>query len=97
MNRSQVRQQSRIKLSVTKKSTNKLVDRLTYSPKKHKQKFANKLRSKLQNKAAQPKQLSEVIPESLIFASFNVNGLSLETTWAVEQLLKERNYDVSKV
>ena len=31
---------------------------------------------------------------SLKFGSININGLDLEASWAVDQLLKNRGYDV---
>ena len=31
------------------------------------------------------------------FGSFNINGLDLETGWAVEQLLISRGFDVSNI
>ena len=80
--------------SVTKKTTNKLVDRLTYNPLKHKQKHRKKLKEQLQAKKMAPSK-QEKLPEKLTFASFNVNGLSLETAWSAEQLLNTRGYDVS--
>ena len=81
--------------SVTKKTTNKLVDRLTYNPNKHKQKHRKKLKLQLQAKKSTPAQ-SQNPPDTLTFASFNINGLSIETAWSTEQLLTTRGYDVSK-
>ena len=34
--------------------------------------------------------------ETLKFGSFNVNGLDIEASWAVEQLLDTRSFDVSR-
>ena len=92
MNRSERRMF--LKKSVTKKTTAKLVDRLTYNPKKHKQKHNKKLRQQLQDKTI-PDVPEITPPVSLLFASFNINGLGLETAWSVEQLLTTRGYDVS--
>ena len=75
-------------------STNKLLDRLTYSPNKHKQKKTRELRKKLQEKAL-PVPLPSAPTKTLKFGSFNVNGLDIESSWAVEQLLERRGYDVS--
>ena len=74
--------------------TNKLLDRLTYSPNKHKQKKTRELRKKLQEKAL-PVPLPSAPTKTLKFGSFNVNGLDIESSWAVEQLLERRGYDVS--
>ena len=79
-----------------KVQTAKLLDRLTYCPNKHKQKFTRNLRQKLQRKLA----IKEKTPEpssSLKFGSFNVNGLDLEASWAVEQLIFTRGFDVSYI
>ena len=73
--------------------TNKIVDRLTFNPKKHKQKFVKKLRQKLSLRVA-PKKSSPSPITSLKFGSINVNGLDLEATWAVEQLLTIHKFDV---
>ena len=73
----------------------KLMDRLTFDPTKDKQKVVKKMRQDLQKK-----KLSSCEPSlpksSLRFGSFNVNGLDLETAWAVEKLLEENEFDVNK-
>ena len=77
-----------------KKHTTKLIDRLTYSPSKHKNKKVRELRARLQKKdpvIAKP----EVQDTTIKFGSFNVNGLDLEVGWAVEQLLSNRGFDVN--
>ena len=94
MNRSLSQRNQRLKPSVTTKSTTKLVARLTYNPNKDKQKATRKLRQKLMKNPVKI-NLPKPPPVTLVFASFNVNGLSLETSWAVGQLLKQRSYDVS--
>ena len=73
--------------------TNKIVDRLSYIPKKHKQKNRRKMRQDLQSKAQVP---STVVPSvsTIKFGSFNINGLDFESSWAVEELLKSRGFDV---
>ena len=78
-----------------KPNTNKITDRLTYNPLKHKQKKTSALRQKLQQKKIHP---PKPVPQHpvLRFGSFNVNGLDLEASWAVEQLLKTRGFDVSQ-
>ena len=77
-----------------KARTNKIIDRLTYSPNKHKQKKTKDLRKKLQAKTL-PDSLPLAPLKTLKFGSFNVNGLDIESSWAVEQLLDRRGYDVS--
>ena len=78
----------------SKPQTNKILDRITFSPQKHKQKVTRKLREKLQQKTL-PTPTSPKPKTTLKFGSFNVNGLDLEASWAVEQILKNRGFDVS--
>ena len=78
----------------TKPKTNKIIGKITYNPSKHKQKYTKKLRQKLQEKT--PKDQSPPEPPTILtFGSFNVNGLDLEASWAVEELIKRRGIDVS--
>ena len=75
--------------------TTKLMDRLTYNPKKHKQRKVRDMRERLQRKAPPPVSKPLPPPTKLKFGSFNVNGLDLEASWAVQQLLDKRGFDVS--
>ena len=78
-----------------KKRTSKIVDRLTYSPSKHKNKQRRKMRESLS--AREPQVIdAPATKETLKFGSFNVNGLDIEARWAVEQLLDTRSFDVSR-
>ena len=79
---------------VHKPQTNKLLDKITYNPKKHKQKVTKKLRKELQNKSIQNSAKSKPCSTSLKFGSHNINGLDLEASWAVQELLKSRGFDV---
>ena len=58
----------------------KSLDRLTYIPKKHKQKVRAALRQKLQQKTIKPVK-PVPLPSVIKFGSFNVNGLDLEAAW----------------
>ena len=71
-----------------KAKTNKLVDRLTYIPSKHKQKFTRELRNRLQKKSIIPPKSKEC-PNTLKFGSHNINGLDLEASWAVNDDLMQ--------
>ena len=77
-----------------KTQTNKILDRITFNPGKHKQKVTKSLRQKLQQKTIPVPKTPQPIT-TLKFGSFNVNGLDLEASWAVEQILKKRGFDVS--
>ena len=77
-----------------KMRTTKIIDRLTYSPKKHKRKDMREMKNKLQAKEV-PKTTPPIISQTLKFGSFNINGLNLEAWWAVEKLITNRDFDVS--
>ena len=76
-----------------KPDTRKIVDRITYNPKKHKNKEKRELRRKLQQKS-----LKNDVPKgsstTLKFGSLNINGLGIEAGWAVEQLLESKGFNV---
>ena len=77
-----------------KKRTTKLIDRLSYSPAKHKQKEKKSLRKKLQSKKPPDQSIRE--PSTKIkIGSINLNGLDLETGWAVEQIITNYELDAS--
>ena len=69
--------------------------KITYNPKKHKQKKTRSLRKQLQQKDCQASPSITPVPDTLKFGSFNVNGLDVEAAWAVEKLLKDRGFDVT--
>ena len=73
--------------------TNKILDRLSYEPKRHKQKFVRKLRLQLQQKQL---SLPQKPPEKseMKFGSLNINLLDLEASVAVETFIKEKSLDV---
>ena len=75
--------------------TNKVMDRLTYCPRKHKQKFVKTLRKNLQQQTIPISPQPVTPPTHIKFGSFNVNGLDLEASWAVQELLEKRGFDVS--
>ena len=77
-----------------KMRTTKIIDRLTYSPKKHKRKEMREMKNKLQAKEA-TKITPPINSQTLKFGSFNINGLDLEAGWAVEKLITNRGFDVS--
>ena len=88
----------RISRKIRKKfATKKIIDRLTYSPIKDKQKKVRKMRQELQRKAIPPVRPTPPEPNTLKFGSFNIQGLSIETGWTVQQLLTKRGFDVSVV
>ena len=76
--------------------TNKILDRITFNPPKHKNKVKRMLRTNLQQREQRPPPPAiQSPPSTLTFGSINVNGLDLEAGWAVEQLLVTRGFDVS--
>ena len=80
-----------------KANTRKIIGRLTYSPVKHKNKFTEALRRKLRDKDPVVKPPAPPSKSILTFGSLNVNGLDTEAHWAVSELVKDRNIDVSVV
>ena len=76
-----------------KPNTNKIIGKLTYNPKKYKQKEKKKLREKLQEQKI-PDIHPITPPTTLKFGAFNINGLDLEVSWAVEELLDKCGFDV---
>ena len=66
--------------------TNKIMDRLTYSPVKHKQRKVKEMRQRLQEKPSNHELKITTPPIKTKFGSFNVNGLNLEACWAVQEL-----------
>ena len=76
-----------------RQNNTKIVDRLTYNPKNHKQKKTRDLRKKLQETIL-PSPKPVITPTTIKFGSMNVNGLDVEATWAVQQLLDHRGFDV---
>ena len=90
------RNRSYVKNRSQKIKTNKIISRLTYCPNKHKQKFTKNLRHQLQQKVPPLPPSAKSPPTTLKFGSFNVNGLDLEASRAVDELLNQRGFDVRK-
>ena len=79
-----------------KANTRKIVGKITYNPIKHKQQKVRALRRKLQEKPINSDPPAPAPPKELKFGSFNVNGLNVETAWAIDNLVKDRGFDVNK-
>ena len=77
-----------------RKRTSKIIDRLTYCPKKHKQKHTKHLRKQLQTRDPPAPPKAPTPSTSIKFGSININGLDLEASWAVDQLISKRGFDV---
>ena len=77
--------------------SNKVISRLTYCPKKHKQRKIKDMRQSLQNKKLPQAKVPSPPSTKLKFASFNVNGLGIDTCWSVQQLLDTRGFDVRNI
>ena len=77
-----------------KADSRKILSRITYNPKKHKQRKTRELRKKLQQRESPAPPSIPHVHNTLKFGSFNVNGLDVEAAWAVEKLLKDRGFDV---
>ena len=77
--------------------TNKVISRLAYNPRKHKQKRVKDMRQALQMKMQREPPQASTPSIKVKFGSINVNGLSFDTCWAVEQLLVTRGFDVRNI
>ena len=75
--------------------TAKTIDKITYTPSKHKQKSIRKLRKELRNRQPNIQENKQDPVPSLKFGSFNVNGMDTEVCEAIQHLIKERHFDVS--
>ena len=64
---------------------------------KYKNKFTKASRRKLRDKVAVVKPPAPPSKSILTIGSLNVNGLDTEAHWAVSELVKDRNIDVSVV
>ena len=88
MDRTYRRARTRIRMR-----TNKILDKITYKPEKHKQKFRKALRKKLQNRPDAPSIPKENV-EFIKFGSFNINGIDVESNLAIEKILEQEDLDV---
>ena len=78
-------------------STNKIVDRITFEPRKHKQKFIRGLRQKLANRTERSKTDSVCPQPIMTVGSININGLDIEANYAAEALTQKYNLDVRRI
>ena len=85
----QIKNRTRVRAKI---QTPKILDRITFDPAKHKQKKTRELRQQLQQQKIPGPDPSPTT--TCLFGSFNLNGLDLETSWAVEQLVKKHEFDV---
>jgi len=70
------------------------MDRLSYQPEKHEQKFVKELRKKLAMK--NPKAKPTATFAELKGGAMNVQGLDGETSHALSNLVNDRMFDVSR-
>ena len=74
----------------------KAANQLSYVPEKHKQSFTRALRNKLKNRHIPSSKSAKMPGESLLFGSFNIQGLDLDAYNAVQDILQEKKFDVGK-
>ena len=70
-----------------KPSTNKSVDKITYCPAKHKQKFVKKLRQQLQKVKLQDPSCPPKDANMLKFASWNIGGFDPGTHEPLDSII----------
>ena len=63
-------------------------------PQTPKQKYDKSLRKRLTERAPSPQARTTPVT-TLSLGSININGLDMEATWAIEQLIKRYNLEVS--
>ena len=90
MSRNSRRSRSRQKLR-----TAKVLDRITYSPSKHKQKNVRKMRQQLMLRPCISSIDESPTTPSIKFGSFNVNGMDAETFISIQNTLVSRGFDVT--
>ena len=66
----------------------KTISRLVYHPGRDKGKFVSGLRRKLQSRVVTP-QSEPPVATTLKIGAININGLTLDSGWAAEQLIKQ--------
>ena len=77
-----------------KTATNKSIDKLTYCPKKHKQKFVRKLRQQLQATTVAANVKSKEPVKVLKFRSWNLDGIEAGTIETLENMIEQEDLDV---
>ena len=86
----------RTSVKANKPSTSKTIDKITYCPKKHKQKFVKKLRQQLRtNDPSSVKQSQPV--RVLKFGSWNIDGIEAGTVETLENIVKQEDLDVREI
>ena len=81
------RRRTLLSKNVRKPSTNKSLDKITYCPAKHKQKFVKKLRQQLQKVKLQDPSCPPKDASILKFASWNIGGLDPGTHEALDSII----------
>ena len=77
-----------------KTKSRNIISKLTYDPMKHKQKHTRKLREDLAKRSLSPPRPQTPIT-TLTIGAININGLDLEATWAIPQLINNHHLNVS--
>ena len=94
MDNHHARNQNHFKKRKARSRANQFTSRLTYSPNNDKMKFTKKLRAQLQSMSLPPPDQPAPIP-TLEIGSININGLSLESSWALEEIVSKYNLKVN--
>ena len=73
---------------------NHFTSRLSYSPNKDKKKFTQKLRTQLQSRSLPP-PIPPAPIATMEIGAMNINGLTLESSWALEQIVSKYKLKVA--
>ena len=84
-------------VKANKPSTSKSIDKITYCPKKHKQKFVRMLRLQLRTKNVQSSVQQSSPVRILKFGSWNIDGIEAGSIEAIENLVKQEDLDVREI
>lgn len=72
---------------------NHVSNRLTYCPRTDKNKFTKKLRAQLQSMPVPP-SVPLATTVTMEIGAININGLSMESSWALEEIVSKYNLKV---
>ena len=82
-------------IKANKPSTSNSIDKLTYCPKKHKQKFVKKLRQQLQSRSKEVRVRENRPVRDLKFGSWNLDGIEAGTLETLDNMIRQEDLDVS--
>ena len=84
-------------VKANKPSTSKSIDKITYCPENHKQKFVKKLRQQLRT-TNDPSSVKQSQPVRVLkFGSWNIDRIEAVTAETLENIVKQEDLDVREI